>query len=377
MNNGNWDEIELEPMAGEAGEKTQQAVLDGEPHPDNLSDSADESNVVDVETKGAPKKNYTMYIILAVVAVVVCSLLWAIGSRMKEALYPSTKNLNAATESRSLEETPLAAGNQGSALMGGGTSQENMMPGGGAPGGDVLLQSGANPADMVAPPPPGVNAMVAPAAGQPEVVQTAPVVVSPPAASVVAAPVQNVAPAVVAQGPDASSKEVERLKAELQARDREVSFLKQERDDFKVAAEKSSAAAAAAARNAPPAPAVAKPKSEKKPRQPKAHRGTSDAPVDVAEAAARPAKAAKTSKGKARKESVLIDEAKGETGRLLLSNYKIYAMYPNKGDHQAAHIVDSNGRVMVKRAGDSIDGARVLKVDSATWTVQTTDGEIR
>lgn len=70
-------------------------------------------------------------------------------------------------------------------------------------------------------------------------------------------------------------------------------------------------------------------------------------------------------------------EAIPEVGLGVLTGYRIESIEPNFGQHQIAWIRGKDGRLSVVAVGDAFDGGRVLKVDGASYSVRTTQGEIR
>jgi hypothetical protein len=61
----------------------------------------------------------------------------------------------------------------------------------------------------------------------------------------------------------------------------------------------------------------------------------------------------------------------------LLGEYRIESIEPKYGEFQNAWIRSRSGQLRVVTSGDSVDGARILKVDGSSYTVQTTQGVIR
>ncbi|HWS26695.1 MAG TPA: hypothetical protein VN259_09025 [Xanthomonadales bacterium] len=150
-----------------------------------------------------------------------------------------------------------------------------------------------------------------------------------------------------------------------------------------------------------PQPEAPAPKKEPVKKQ-AAARAVSSAPADsVQPKAPKPKKeavkrsaVARPSAGTPASKTASVKEARGgasassrkpaqtervEAGLGQLSRYKVLSIWPRTGEFQQAWIssAGSPGKVYIVRAGDELDGMRVLSVDSAANRVQTNHGEIR
>jgi len=310
---------------------------------DNHAHAAD-SHVVDVEeTPKKPKSKVGIYVGVAIASVIVVAIVWAIVGKMMTVMSSNKGDEEVLNSTATVDIKPLE-GSQAAAIHGGlagqdqGATQHDQVP---IDGNAQLPSSSASGPTLVAVP-------------------------ATPTTSGTSAPVANTAPATTVTS--GNETRVPAAAGNLAAacpvvdtseKDREISDLK---TSLKTANDRIHELQAKQ-QATPAARPVAKTAS--KPRQSAAHVPTKNKavrskPGDVKEA---------------RESSAGAPEA-GKPGHL--SDYHLFAVYPNSGEHKAAHLVDPAGKNAVVRVGDKLrTGATVLKIDVEAWRVQTTDGDIR
>jgi hypothetical protein len=53
------------------------------------------------------------------------------------------------------------------------------------------------------------------------------------------------------------------------------------------------------------------------------------------------------------------------------------SIWPRSGEHQQAGVRDPKGHTHIVRAGDSLEGMKVVGIDYGTFIVKTSQGQIR
>lgn len=365
----NWDEIDSDAGASGAHETGASVPRheDGVDVPHDAAAVGAPEAVEDVTPRKPQKKKNPFFIVLGVTVLVVGVLLYSIFSRVMGAMNPSSggQPVEAVSPMSSKQDSVDIPG-VGSVPQGGGLLE----PAPAASAGTAPGQPGSVEAMLPTTPGQVAQAKAADVQAQATPVQPAAAVGGQPAV----AAQQQLAPA-----PVANAGEVDRLKSDLEKRSREVDELKDALATCKKSAE-SAKVCTATPKSVPAKSQSLKPGKAPKKTEPEETVIETSAPKhatakrksqNVAKASTKPANTGKGSAGG----DVVIDETK-DAGRLLLTRYRIYAIYPNVGEHQSAHLVSQSGQPLVVRVGDSIGTARVKKIDAATWEVQTTEGVI-
>jgi hypothetical protein len=343
QNSNSWDDI----GGSEPTSNTPSPDLHDQGH-ENLGDdhgAGSTEEVLDIETTEKPKSKAGLYAAIALVVLVLLGVVAFIGSKVYFTLYPDAGGPVAA-DSRPLDLPPA------SPVMGDPAAQP-AMPGGGLQAAPPMGVAGPA-APIIATVPPAGMAPSQPPAGGP----------GPSGPSGPTVPQASIAPVC---GPDLSAtvaqkdREIAALRAELDA------LLKKVAAAEKAAAARKSSASKAQSENTRSAAATS-PKPAAKPAAPSVAKPAEAPAASQPQAQAKPVEAIATPQ--AAKDQ---DEPRGQ-----LARFKLHAVYPNTGEFQSAHLIDrTNGRNVVVRVGDVIFGARVTRIDSDSFRVQTTAGEIR